>query len=274
MTRIALIVTGGCEERAIGASLATVFPQATFEVRPRRDGFTSARVDEASPTTPLSVVRKLAASIVAEVAPGRRGARVDFVVAIEDLELVNADQPAAVASHFARAVQDHVGQHDWSAMASRARAESSLREKCSFHLLAPMVEAYFFGEAKALGRAGVPSTAHVQRNAGDLESFETSDAAYAASPEAALVSTPRRHPKAYLQYLTSLPGGTPYREREGGAAALATLEWGEVLAPRAEVRLARSLFDDIADMLGVVSPFPGDIHAATARRPGATLRNI
>ena len=57
--------------------------------------------------------------------------------------------------------------------------------------------------------------------------------------------------------------------------ALAALDWAQVFAYRPPgIAFAHSLFDDLADALGVESPFPGACHPLTARRSGGTLRNV
>jgi hypothetical protein len=66
-----------------------------------------------------------------------------------------------------------------------------------------------------------------------------------------------------------------YAETQGGAAALCNLDWSRVFAHGERVRLARSLFEDIADRLGVPHPFPGEGHPATADFKSArVLRNL
>lgn len=88
-----------------------------------------------------------------------------------------------------------------------------------------------------------------------------------------------RHPKQYLRFLVDpddvKPMSARYREGRDGVRALATLEWAQVFAYQPPgIAFAYSLFDDIADTLGIPNPFPGAIHPLTARRQDGTLRNI
>jgi hypothetical protein len=40
------------------------------------------------------------------------------------------------------------------------------------------------------------------------------------------------------------------------------------------ITFAGSLFADLADALGIPSPFPGECHRLTERRQGGALRNL
>jgi hypothetical protein len=279
-TRIQLIVTGDLEELSLHHSLRGAFSDVDVEflVPQRTQDFTSNRLSaypKSSSTPPRAA--KLAAALVAAVHPGRRGGPPpDLVVAVDDLELVNQDQPAHVVDYFARAVRDHV-EGSFSADPVRQRVFADLAERASFHLLAPMVETYFFGEAAALVRAGadkVPSRFNASDH--DVEDFEVDDPPYAA---AASIDTknPRRHPKRYVRFLCD-PLGTvsrPYRETTQGVAALDTLDWPQVLGKAAFARFARSMFQDIEDAL-VLAPtrFPGHDEPVTRRKGGGLLRNV
>lgn len=66
-----------------------------------------------------------------------------------------------------------------------------------------------------------------------------------------------------------------YKETVGGCAALRSLDWAQVVAYQPPgIELVHALFDDLADALGVASPFPGISHPLTRRRVGGTLRNL
>jgi hypothetical protein len=144
-----------------------------------------------------------------------------------------------------------------------------------------MVEAYFFGEPAAVVRAGAqqPATLHPQHH---LEDFREGGAMAFVAPSDRRDHPWRRpdralHPKRYLSYLVD-PDDTErvcYKESRDGVRALATLDWAQVFAYQPPgIAFAHSLFDDIANAVGVPNPFPGACHTLTAPRSGGTLRNI
>ena len=284
--RVGLIVTGKCEQKGLCGSLERVFPETRFELLDRVESFTSADVrelpDAAGPGTTLD---KFAASLVAAVEEEPP----DLVVALDDLELVNAPHPELVAGRVRDAVQAHLARHSWTSEATREKVIQRVRERCSFHLLAPMVEAYFFAEPEALVRAGAGRPSRVDARAIDLEAFVTDDPGYLGHPVVPHKQSPKRkswaiplperarHPKHYLRFLCdpANPLTDRYVETKGGAQALRELDWSRVFAHREHVRLARSLFEDIADRLGVPHPFPGQGHPATSDFKSArVLRNL
>ncbi|HEY0250860.1 MAG TPA: hypothetical protein VGC41_05005 [Kofleriaceae bacterium] len=182
----------------------------------------------------------------------------DFVIAVDDLELDNIEVPGNVAGVVRDAIVRAMG--DVPTLAQQAR----FRNRCSFHLLCPMVEAYFYGEPAALVRAGAKQLALL--NATHLEDFRSVDVAYLTGGGNV------DHPKHYLQFLSN---PDRYRETIGGRDALATLDWHQVFARQPPgLAFAHSLFDDIADALEVSSPFQGDAHPSTARRANGVLRNL
>lgn len=281
--RVSLVVTGACEQRALAASLARLFPDAAFDVA-LRDGFTSARLGVA----PLlggpvrSNLEKLAAEVVARVEPGMRGEPAEAVFVIDDLELCNADQPERVVAHFRAAVAAHLERAPFATEKSRAVAAERVRARCSLHLLAPMLEAYFFGEAAALSRAGAVAGRPIGLGPGGLERFAATDAGYLGrAPDrdvswACAAAERAGHPKHYLQYLcdpdtAGTPGGFFYRETRGGVAALQALDWPQVLA--GAVPFAHALVADLADVLSVPCPASGTPHPLTAPGKHDVLRN-
>jgi hypothetical protein len=292
MKRIALLVTGKAEEKALHHLLKRVFPEVEFVMLPRRDGFTSGPL----PATPLlgtapehTHVERLAQALIAEVEPGRRGHELpDLVVLVDDLELENLDQPERAVEHVREAVRAHLEQHDWPSATSRERAYERVRERCSFHLLVPMLEAYFFGEPAALVRAGAKRASRFDASAADVETrFLVNDLDFLAPPDRPpreklppwATANRARHPKHYLQFLCDPTGTEPraYVETKGGQAALRQLDWPMVLAPEEHVCFLRSLFHDLADALGEdpVARFPGKTHPCTWPPPRDTLlRNV
>lgn len=281
--RVGLIVTGRCEHRALSGSLQRVFPEATFSVLSREplDSFTSADLREMPESRAPDSLRIFAERLVAAVEDDDPP---DLVVAIDDLELVNAPHPELVAQRVRDAVHAHLQSHSWTSMGAQEKVTQLVRKRCSFHLLAPMVEAYLFAEPAALTRAGATRPARVDP-AIDLEDFVTDDPDYLGHPpmphrqrlKSWAIDGRARHPKHYLRFLCDPadPYTQRYRESVGGAAALRELAWPQVFAHAERVRLARALFEDLADGLGVPHPFPGTGHPATSDfKRARVLRNL
>jgi hypothetical protein len=294
MKRVALLVTGKTEE-VLHLSLKRIFPDAEFVMRPRRDGFTSHLLPSPPKLHALggaprpTNVERLAAALVAEVEPGRRDEKPpDMVVLVDDMELVNQSQPERIIEHVVTAVRAHIDHHPWSNKGTQEKALERVRQRCSFHVLAPMVEAYFFPDAAALVRAGAKRASAVNAAAVDVENFLVQDPAFLGPPDrAAGVALPpwavrdrARRPKSYLQFLCDPTGTIPraYVESEGGRAALEDLDWDAVLSPPSHVRFARSLIHDLADALGqpaVTQRYPGVTHPLTwPPKRDTLLRNI
>jgi hypothetical protein len=287
MKSVALLVTGELE-RALGKGLTRLFADVHFRPPVKLDGFTSTRLlDRSLPEGVRTCVDKIAAQIVAEVEPGRRDTPPEMVLFVDDLELHNQSSPERVIEHLRDSVQRHIDDFSWPSHASRERARNRVRERCSFHLMDPMIEAYFFGEPAALVRAGAKRRSTVDPRIVDLERFLVRDADFLAWPdlgpgeEMPPWARPQRasHPKAYLQFLCD-PTGTvrrAYRETEVGRRALGELDWGAVLEPKAHVRFLRSLILDIADRFGesaVTERFAGTSHPLTWPGRGAVMRNV
>jgi hypothetical protein len=284
--RIGLVVTGGCEAKGLAPSLAGVFPGlATFEVAHQKQSLTSTDIEARDTQGTRSLADEFAAALVAEAVDGVYS----FVVGVDDLELANAAQPELVVRQVVEAVARHV-ERRYPILRDRNHALDRVQERCSFHLLAPMVESYFFAEPTALAACGAKRPSLFQADQIDVERFEVSDPVYEAVPypadaprEArkrswALLAERNRHPKAYLKFLCQpddpLCSNRAYRESREGAKALGALAWSPALTNPIHAALARSLFDDIAAMLGADLPFPGDSHRATSRPPAMrVLRN-
>lgn len=282
MATIALIVTGDMERLALAESLRRVFPEAEFLESQKVDSFTSAQVSWPPPQRAglLSNIEKFATALIAALDPARRKPRPDLVVGIDDLELANLEKPEAVIGAFRRAVTAALERR---AAATGLRTFNKLcknvREKCSFHLLVPMCEAYFFADPGALKAAGCKRPAKLIPSC-DPEQFTVVDPKYSEVfsgdqqvPKWAIdLPTRLRHPKHYLDFLSG-----SYRETHQGHAALAVLDWDQVLAMRQHCRFLRSLFRDIEDALGIAdSRFPGDTHPLTSdwQNPSRILRNF
>jgi hypothetical protein len=283
--RVQLIVTGELERIGLHLSLRKLFASTGADVvflpPLKTQDFTSNRVGALLPREQAtkSLAAKLAGTLVSTVYPGRGGTmQADHVIAVDDLELANADQPEHVLEYFRHAVRAHVEQ-TFSSENARARVYQAISERGSFHLLAPMVETYFFGEVAALDRAKANRAPNRFDAARDLEDFEVADPAYLAPAPATAPwkAEPRnRHPKNYVRYLCD-PSGTQlraYRETHEGLDALQGLDWTAALRHETHATFARAFIDDIADALNVSSPCVGTCSPLTARKGDGLLRNI
>jgi len=292
--RVALLVTGRTEWHGLPGALGRLFPGHEFYAVPTPEevqsypdrfpctGFTSTLLtlhqEQSAPESARELVGRAAQEAMGD---GRRYLAADIVMVLDDLELHNRHQPARVAQVFRRAVSEHLA----GLQGARARTAAMLQAKVSFHIIVPMIEAWFFEDRGALTTAGMPPVATPLLAAQDVEAFQTNDPAYLAATEAAcpcwaitrkkptrpkwLGDLPREHhPKGYLQWLC-LDGAkkncTTYDETEGGGNALRGLDWASVLAqPAAQSRYLRAFLADLADGLGQ-SPTTG----AVAEDPGA-----
>lgn len=155
-----------------------------------------------------------------------------------------------------------------------------LATRCSFHLLCPMLEAYFFGETAALTRAGATRPASLDPTR-HLEQLRSVDGEFLELPDVPRHPWRRAeraaHPKAYLSFLVDPADQelVTYRETVGGCRALAALDWAQVFRhPPPGIAFAQALFEDLADALGAPNPFPGTSHELTRRRASGVLRNL
>jgi hypothetical protein len=142
-----------------------------------------------------------------------------------------------------------------------------------------MPEAYFFADAGALRSAGCARQPLLVPDC-DAEHFQTIDQVYLAAPTRPAPSwaiDPQLrpwHPKHYLRYLLE---PADYAETTEGVRALQVINWGNVLANPQHTLFLRSLFQDLADALGLEqSRFPGDAHPLTCdyRNQNRLLRNL
>ncbi|WP_428265423.1 hypothetical protein [Haliangium sp.] len=266
-------------------------------------GFTSVELTSGHEQAPPESARALVVRAAQEALGDRRRAAADLVLVVDDIELENAAQPERVVAVMRKAVEVHLSGLGQAQVQDKTRQR--LRDRVSFHLLAPMIEAWFFADRRALTRAGVPAEATVCFDeATDPEAFETADGRYLNATEAdcpTLAALPlqkkkklrpkwlgvlprERHPKGYLQWLCRVPNArscTGYSESEDGGAALANIRW-EVLFARADTHFGflRALVEDLEDGLGCPSalgPVVGAVSRLTARSNAprdAVLRNI
>jgi len=267
---IKLIVTGDMEKSALHESLRRFFPEnlngkKVIWDKPRKlHGATSFRLspldkNNKNLSTPM---KQLAQAMFDETFRGKTGTPADLVIVIDDVELGNLKQENIVAEHF-RAAVEHVFQQ------GRYKPEDYyrdiLRRKCSFHLLKPMTESYFFGDANALRNVGVPETEKPKLvHPTDVEQFEINDPEWL--PTCRMENEKRqqkmpwwrheRHPKYYLEHLL-IRGSQKqkgYDETIHGKKALEEIAWKQVPKCQSDTVFIRSLFEDIAEWFGILNP--------------------
>ncbi|MEM9457937.1 MAG: hypothetical protein AAGF11_27410 [Myxococcota bacterium] len=266
-------------------------------------GFTGNTLTDASERTPPEAALELVSRAAQEALGDRRRRAADLVVVVDDVELQNAEQPARIVSVMRRAVEEHLGQIHQTRHLDKTR--DLLCAKVSFHLIAPMIESWFFADSRALERAGVQGAEHaVLNDKTDPEAFKTTDPGYLAATELdcpALAALPAhrkkklrpkwlgtlprgRYPKGYLQWLCRVPADrtcTSYSETSDGGAALAQIRWESLFSrPPDHFGLLRALVDDLEDGLGcapAMGRVDGEVSPLTARSlapQDAVLRNI
>lgn len=297
--RVGILPTGVAELQGLPRALESLFPGHEFVSIPRRiDGrgkpepyssFTSALVSPAAPPAKRSSLDRLVTAMAAHIEPGRDRSPPDLLIAIDDLELANASRPENVVAALRHAMLTYVqtlpAQYEIG-FADRVRA--ALRERVSFHLAAPMIEAWMFADAAGPRNAGVPSERlpPCLARARDPERFLAEDPEYAADdagqcpPWRSRAKRPEwirerraEHPKAYIAWLCRDPEAkkcSRYRETcsEGercGASALAQLDWVSALQEPEHCLFLRALVEDIADALAIDNPFPGSVSPLTSR---------
>jgi hypothetical protein len=210
----------------------------------------------------------------------------DLVIVIDDVELGNLGQENIIAEHFRAAVNYAIKLKARGVSSEEARIRNVIRDKCSLHLLKPMVEAYLFGDNAALALAGVPIEVNPQLvHQSDVEAFETNDPKWLqiCHKENTIQQNNHnkpwwvheRHPKAYLDYL--LP--RDYSETTHGAQALSRLSWTKVPKCQHDIPVFGSLFEDVANWFNIQNPISSATHpdfypARTVNRNNLLLRNM
>ncbi len=230
---------------------------------------------------PCGAADKLIERAVGEAIGNRGSPPADLVLIIDDLELYNIHQPAAVVGiirEAARRYLDRIAADN----GNTERHAQALRERVSFHLAKPMIEAWLFADPAGPTNAGVPASRVPKlKTLNDPECFCCDDAAFAADSGAecaawnALSSDTERqksrkkklrpiwlnwddrrllHPKAYLAWLCMDSDDktcSTYSETKGGAAALERIAWNSLLAEVDHCCFVRSMVNDIAFHLGL-----------------------
>jgi hypothetical protein len=296
--RVRLVVTGDMERLSLGSSLARSLQAAganvRFEAAFKVSGgamTTNPLPDPSNRLLPIPTpIQRMARALVTETVSGPSGTRPDLVIGVDDLELANAHQPGVVTAWLRRALHDEIEARfpSYPSQDAANHVREALRSRCSFHLLVPLAEGYFFGEPAAVTRAGVAPGVAVHRLGADVEDFATDDPGFlplteARNAEMTVRNYPwwreERHPKRYLDFLVQRSGGI-YDETRGGRAALETLDWPLVGAAPGAAQFARALFEDLSEALGIENPLGVGATARwtyplkTVRPETLTLRNL
>ena len=313
--RVGILVTGETEYYGMALALKQLFPDHSFDCLPVEkkslqgkelpSGFTSCQLSCEHVQNPPEACLNLVALAAQEAVGDRRTEAYDLVIILDDLEICNAHQPDLVSEVMRMAVHKHL-----ETLASRNgriqdRTKQALRDKVSFHLVAPMIEAWFFIDEGALNRAGVQSLESVSFGKdSDPESFLTDDQSFLAADAAfctALAKQRRNcikknkpkwidnenrcwHPKGYLQWLTRDPEHkhcTKYQESRHGAHALEEFDWKQVPTRHKDhLGYLKAMVEDLEQglesksVVDLGSP-PNGVSTAMAQLPcNPMLRNI
>lgn len=315
--RIALLPTGRTEWNGLPGALQSLFPAdpphdfyvvpTAAEIESNPDGFpypgfTSNRLLDRHEASPPEAAAELVQRAAQEALGDRHISPADLVIVLDDLELANEGQADRVCRVFSAAVNQPLA--GLTAGRVEARTRAAMRERVSFHLIVPMIEAIFFADPGALRIAGLPKgVPFVFGPQCDPEDFQTADAAYLGETAAAcpcwsqlqprkqknlrpkwLGARRERHPKGYIQWLCrdgAVQNCTHYDESTDGGRALAGIDWSVLLnRPADQIQYIRALVADLEDALGqhpVTGPLEGHQASATSRfssRIRPLLRNL
>ncbi|KHD05747.1 hypothetical protein PN36_22575 [Candidatus Thiomargarita nelsonii] len=138
MDSIQLIVTGNMEKLVLHKALGNNFPNIAFWEPIQSQGFTSVDISLIPPDL-IGEEREVDELVTALFNEIERRKHADMIIVIDDLETVNFHQPEVVVKYFRGAVNTYMKNHHLT-----QRVLKKLREDCSFHLLVPMAETYFF----------------------------------------------------------------------------------------------------------------------------------
>ncbi|HSN97320.1 MAG TPA: hypothetical protein VLS89_03445 [Candidatus Nanopelagicales bacterium] len=322
--RVAVIPTGEMELGGLAPALERLFPAHEFITIPKIPGRPGERAkpfdqsntsrvsSEASKEGLKSDRRRLVEALAGAVYPSDRRDAADLALVLDDLELVNLDQPHVVVDSIRNSVRAHLDQQRARLSDHDVRdLKQCLRDRASFHLAAPMPESWLFADPNGPVNSGVRAEESIRLKQGiDPEQFETDDPAYSSDDGAKCSQlldrnrrrgedrrppwvikpnekypwcTRERHPKAYLQWLCRDPAEntcTRWQESRQGVEALRKLDWQAALAEPAWCTWLRALVEDLADGLGEPTPVPGVAGTTcplTARKhkdQSAVLRNL
>lgn len=300
--RIKLIVTGDGEREALHKSLGKALPtqnsagdEVVWDVPRKINGATSYQLKEGSP--PSQSMRDMANAMFAEVLQGKapREAPPDLVVVIDDVELGNVDQERIVVEAFRAAVREKLGQIESTTSAANfQRIKLRIRECCSFHLLRPMIESYFFSSPDFLLRC-IPNIAHppALTHPTDVECFDAGDDPNEIWQEIYSRENSEKqrtcswwkteqHPKRYLAHLLAINGFGKFQETTHGAQMIEDINWAKVAKVGSDAPIISALLEDLWQWFGENPPAGTFAGAAspwlycikTVRPQEMVLRNI
>lgn len=271
---IKLIVTGDSEKVSLHQSLKSCFPTHTvngdlviWDVPRKVHGATSSRlVQGLAPSTPM---KDMVNAMFSEILAGKKpnGSPPDFVIVIDDVELGNVGREHVVVDSFLTAVNAKLVQLQGLHSAAQFNSiQNRIRTCCSFHLLCPMVEAYFFSAPNTLTHGGVAAAINPRLvHPTDVEQFDASpdpDPAWQATcisknaTQIALMPWWRteRHPKHYLTHLLSVSKAPAYHETTLGASMIEATHWPTVAKNQTDSPIISALLEDIWDWYGIFPP--------------------
>lgn len=308
--RVAILPTGLTEFYGLAPALKRLFPEHEFYALPTENqinssddkypfpGFTSNPLTDDDVEKPPEHACLLVQRAALAARGGRRQPAADLVVIIDDLELNNKNHSEKVVEVMRSAVAAHLnGNND--------QMGQILRDKVSFHLAVPMIEAWFFADKNALVNAGVTAEKQVHfASTTDPEAFCTNDAEYLLAtaevhcPKFARLSQKRQkkhrpkwlskqhlrqhHPKGYLQWLCrdrDARNCTTYKEAKGieegtkgGVAALKDIDWSTISTrDPAHFAYLRALIEDLSHGLDCEPAIPlGSPHGSPPTALGAS----
>ncbi len=300
--RIKLIVTGDSEKAALHLSLKKYFPTHTasgdavvWDVPRKAPGVTSYRLSStASPSAPM---RNLVEAMFAEAMNSKppKGTQPDLVIVVDDVELGNSGQEGVIVQAFQTAVKDKLKALQQQQSASTfSRTQARIQTACSFHLLCPMVESYFFADSATLAVGGVPaSVAPRLAHPTNVELFDASPDPHPAwqalcqrkNSEQQVRNTwwkTERHPKHYLSHLLAISAAPTYHETTLGAQMIQAVNWSRVAKTSTDSPIISALLEDIWDWFGQTPPLgdcvgqssPATYQVRALRQTQRLLRNI
>lgn len=266
---IKLIVTGDSEKKSLHKALKSHFPTHTrngelvvWDTPRKTDGVTNFRI-QAGPIS--SSMTKLVSVMFTEALQSKHpdGIQPDFVIVIDDVELGNVGREDFVVQAFQAGVTAKLIelQSVYSSLEFQ-KIQARIQTCCSFHLLCPMVEAYFFADPTTLTSGGVttgnpPMLFHPT----DVEQFDASpdlhpdwQSAYQfKNAEQKNINSwwkTERHPKRYLTHLLAVSAAPAYHETTLGARMIEATNWATVAKTATDSPIVSALLEDIWDWFG------------------------
>jgi hypothetical protein len=294
MPTIQLIVTGKLEKASLADALQRAFPPnrdgkaVRWLETLKRHGATSAPLPTDKIHNPM---RELAKGARVALNPGRRDAKADLVLVIDDTELGNRGKAGAVVAHFVKAMKAEIDSIRSKDPAAAQIVADQVRDRVSFHLLHVMAESVLFGDRQALATVGLAPEVEPILKGTDPELLESVDSEFLHDcvtknqeqhvREGNTWWSHAHHSKAYLEHLYNRCHPLPtesYDEVDHGAPAMRGIDWAQVFANPNEMIVLRCLFEDLADWYGISNPFPGKLdpqvyRPRTRNMAGFTIRN-